>query len=108
MTPLRKDILPWPGDVSLTQVIDTNYVAGLVWGRYPQIRFMYRASKQLSLGFSLENPEQQVGSNVTFPSALSSILTTQYNTGSNELKVPNATPDFVFKGSQDRRSRIPP
>jgi len=99
MTPVKKDILPWPGDVATTQVVDTNYVAGLVQGRYPQVRFVYRASKTTSLGFSLENPEQQVGNNVTYPSALTSILTTQYNTGSNELKVPNMTPDFVFKGS---------
>ena len=41
MTPVKKNILPWPGDVSTTQVIDTNYVAGLVWGRYPQIRVVY-------------------------------------------------------------------
>jgi hypothetical protein len=101
MTPVKKDILPWPGDVGTTQVIDTNYVAGLVWGRYPQIRVVYHNSKQASFGFSLENPEQQVGNNVVFSSALNAILTTQYNTGSNELKVPNMTPDFVFKGSFD-------
>jgi hypothetical protein len=99
MTPLKKDILPWPGDVATTQVVDTNYVAGLVNGRYPQVRVVYRPSKTTSLGFSLENPEQQVGNNVTYPAALSSILTTQYNTGSNELKVPNLMPDMVFKGS---------
>jgi hypothetical protein len=99
MTPMKKDILPWPGDVSITQVVDQNYVAGLVWGRYPQIRVVYRASKQMSFGFSLENPEQQVGNNVVFPTGLNSIISTQYNTGSNELEVPNATPDFIFKGS---------
>jgi len=105
MTPVRKDILPWPGDVATTQVIDTNYVAGLVWGRYPQVRIVYHASKAASFGFSVENPEQQVGSGsasgVVFPAALASTLNTQYNTGSNELKVPNTTPDFVLKGSFD-------
>src|SRR5271165_3851789 len=99
MTPVKKDILPWPGDVATTQVVDTNYVAGLVQGRYPQVRIAYRVNPKTSLGFSIDNPEQQVGNNVTFPSALNTILTTQYNTGSNELKVPNITPDFVFKGS---------
>jgi len=101
MTPEKTDILPWPGDVATTQVIDTNYVPGLVWGRYPQVRLVYRYSPAVSLGFSVENPEQQVGSGsasgVIFPAALVSTLNTQYNIGTNELKVPNATPDFVVK-----------
>ena len=105
MTPVKKNILPWPGDVSTTQVIDTNYVAGLVWGRYSQVRVVYHYSDATSLGFSIENPEQQVGSGsasgVVFPILLASTLNTQYNVGTNELKVPNMTPDFVFKGSFD-------
>jgi hypothetical protein len=105
MTPAKKDILPWPGDVALTQVIDTNYVAGLVWGRYPQVRLVYHYSKAASFGLSIENPEQQVGNGaaigVTFPAALASTLNTQYNVGTNGLAVPNATPDFVLKGSFD-------
>ena len=101
MTPNKKGILPWPGDVATTQVIDTNYVAGLVQGRYPQFRIVYNASKGMAFGFSVENPEQQVGNNVVFPSGINSIISTQYNTGSQELKVPNMTPDFVLKGSFD-------
>ncbi|HMD41430.1 MAG TPA: hypothetical protein VKH45_00020 [Candidatus Acidoferrum sp.] len=62
LTPVKKNILPWPGDVSTTQVVDTNYVAGLVWGRYPQLRMVYHYSSAASFGFSIENPEQQVGS----------------------------------------------
>jgi hypothetical protein len=103
MTPEKTDILPWPGDVATTQVIDTNYVPGLVWGRYPQVRLVYRYSKAASFAFSVENPEQQVGSGsasgVIFPAALASTLNTQYNIGTNELKVPNATPDFVVKAA---------
>jgi hypothetical protein len=101
MTPMKKDILPWPGDVSITQVIDQNYVAGLVWGRYPQLRVVYRYSDAASFGFSLENPEQQVGSGVVFPTLLAPTLETQYNVGTNELGVPNAAPDFVIKASFD-------
>jgi hypothetical protein len=101
MTPVKKSILPWPGDVSTTQVIDTNYVAGLVWGRYPQVRVVYHYSDAASFGFSIENPEQQVGSSVVFPAALAPTLNTQYNVGTNELEVPNMTPDFVLKGSFD-------
>ena len=57
MTPEKTDILPWPGDVATTQVIDTNYVAGLVWGRFPQVRLVYHVSRGTSFGFSVENPE---------------------------------------------------
>jgi hypothetical protein len=107
LTPVTKSILPWPGDVATTQVIDTNYVAGLVWGRYPQVRVVYHYSDAASFGFSLENPEQQVGngnaSGVVFPALLLSTLNTQYNVGTNELSVPNMTPDFVLKGSFDSK-----
>jgi len=105
MTPNKAGILPWPGDVAATHVIDNNFVAGLVWGRYPQLRAVYHFSKQVSLGWSVENPEQQVGDSVVFPTALTSTLSNQYNTGSNQLGVPNMTPDFVFKGSFDGKPR---
>jgi hypothetical protein len=51
-----------PGGVATAQAVDTNYVAGLVWDRYPQIRFTYRINKTNWFAFSVENPEQQVGS----------------------------------------------
>jgi hypothetical protein len=101
MTPVKKNILPWPGDVATTQVIDTNYVAGLVWGRTPQLRLVYHASEVASFGFSIENPEQQVGNAVVFPAALAPTLNGQYNTGDNGLSVPNALPDFILKASFD-------
>jgi hypothetical protein len=104
MTPIKKLILPWPGDVATTQVLDTNYVAGLVFGRFPQLRVDYEASKNVAFAVSFENPEQQVGSGslgVVFPSGIASILNNQYNTGSNDLKVPNMTPDLVLKAAFD-------
>jgi hypothetical protein len=97
MTPVKKNILPWPGDASITQVIDTNYVAGLVWGRYPQLRIEYHYSDKAAFAFSVENPEQQVGGGVVFPTLLTSTLDDQYNVGSNELRVPNMTPDFILR-----------
>jgi len=102
MTPLKKGITPWPGDVATTQVLDTNYVAGTVWGRYPQVRIVYRASKSVNIGLSFEDPEQQVGKDVVFPSALAATLATQYNVNNlNQLKVPNATPDMVLRVAYD-------
>ena len=106
MTPSKQGILPWPGDVSTSQVIDTNYLAGTVQGRYPQVRFVYRASKSASLGFSVENPEQ-TACGVTFPSALASTLGSQYDNCSSSsgpgLATPNTLPDFVFKASFDTK-----
>ncbi|HEY6385651.1 MAG TPA: hypothetical protein VIX91_08230 [Candidatus Acidoferrum sp.] len=101
MTPNKEDILPWPGDIAAPQVIDLNFVAGFVVGRYPQFRLIYRPSEKMAFGFSVENPEQQVSNSVVFPSALNNTLTTQYNTGGSGLNVPNMTPDFVLKGSFD-------
>src|SRR5215470_4675953 len=103
ITPLKGAISPWPGDVSITQVVDQFFVAGLVWGRSPQIRVVYHYSDAVSFGFSAEIPEQQVGSSVVFPSALAPTLGTQYNTGSQGLKVPNAAPDFLVKAPFDGR-----
>ncbi len=105
MTPELTSIRPWPADAATTQVIDGSYVAGLVWGWYPQVRLVYHASQAASFGFSIENPEQQVlsgsASGLVFPAALASTLNTQYNVGTNGLAVPNTTPDFVVKGSFD-------
>jgi len=103
MTPLKSDISPWPGDMSITQVIDQTFVAGLVWGRSPQVRAVYRYSDALSFGFSAENPEQQVGNSVVFPAALASTLGSQYNVGTNGLEVPNTAPDFIAKAALDGR-----
>jgi hypothetical protein len=103
MTPNKEGILPWPADIAAPQVIDLNFVAGFVVGRYPQFRLVYRPSEKMAFGFSVENPEQQVSNSVVFPSALSSTLTTQYNTGTSGLNVPNMTPDFVLKGSFDNK-----
>jgi hypothetical protein len=103
MTPNKEDILPWPGDIAAPQVIDLNFVAGFVVGRYPQFRVVYRSSEKMAFGFSVENPEQQVSNSVVFPNALSSTLTTQYNNGGSGLNVPNMTPDFVLKSSFDNK-----
>jgi hypothetical protein len=64
MTPNKEDILPWPGDGAVTQVLDLNFVAGLVVGRYPQFRLVYRPSRKMAFGLSIENPEQQVSPTV--------------------------------------------
>jgi hypothetical protein len=103
LTPVRSDIQPAPSDALTTQAVDTNYVAGLVWDRSPSVRAVYRPNAAWSLAASIENPEQQVGSVVRFPASLGSVLTTQYNTGSGELRTPNAAPDTIGKVAWNRK-----
>lgn len=98
MTPQKDQISMWPSDVEISQAVDTNYLAGTVWGRIPQFRLAWRPSKRFNWAFSLENPEQQLGrSLVTLPSCCASELDAQYNTGSDELNVPNRMPDFITR-----------
>jgi hypothetical protein len=98
MTPVKGQLSVWPSDYELTQAVDTNYVAGKVWGRVPQVRFTYRPSTSFNWALSIENPEQQIGSGiVTLPSCCASDLAAQYNTGSNGLDVANAMPDILSR-----------
>ncbi|MBO0721451.1 MAG: hypothetical protein J2P41_11555, partial [Blastocatellia bacterium] len=102
LTPGRKGISALPGDLFYTQNIDTNYQAGLVWGRIPQFRFVYHASKIVALGFSAENPEQYIGGSAgggttTLPSALVTPYANLLNNGTTTLNVPNLHPDMVGK-----------
>jgi hypothetical protein len=98
MTPQKDQVSMWPSDVEISQAVDTNYVAGLVWGRIPQFRLAWRPSRRFNWAFSLENPEQQIGrSLVTLPTCCGTDLDVQYNTGSDELEVPNLMPDIVTR-----------
>jgi len=106
MTPQKGQISMWPSDVEMSQAVDTNYLAGMIWGRIPQVRLTWRPSKTFSWGFSLENPEQQLGKAgvVTLPSCCSSDLDAQFNTGGDELKVPDLMPDYTTRVAFDRKT----
>jgi hypothetical protein len=99
MTPQKGEISMWPSDVEMSQAVDTNYLVGMIWGRIPQARLTWRPSKTFSWAFSLENPEQQLGKSgvVTLPSCCSTDLDAQYNTGGDELKVPDFNPDYITR-----------
>jgi hypothetical protein len=98
MTPAKNELSMWPSDMDLSQAVDTNYVAGLVWGRYPQFRMTWRPSKTFGWAASVENPEQQIGNGiVTLPACCAEDIESQYNTGSDGLDVPNLMPDLVTR-----------
>ena len=98
MTPVKDQLSTWPSDIELTQAVDTNYLAGMVWARLPQFRVMWRPSPRFNWAASVENPEQEIGSGrIRLPGCCSSDIEAQYNTGSNGLRVPNLMPDFVTR-----------
>jgi hypothetical protein len=98
MTPPKDQLSIWPSDYELSQAVDTNYLAGLVWARTPQIRFTWRPSTRFNWAVSVENPEQQLGDGlITLPDCCAGDLEAQYNTGEDELRVPNLMPDIVTR-----------
>lgn len=104
MTPGKSGISPVPSDIFYTQVMDTNYLAGLVWARQTQVRFAYHPNTHFHAALSLENPQQYAGGSsggptITFPASFASntAITNQFNTGSNNYSVPNSMPDIIGK-----------
>jgi hypothetical protein len=102
MTPAKNQLSIWPSDYDLTDAVDMNYVAGMMWGRVPQVRFTYRPSPGFNWALSVENPEQQIGNGeVTLPSCCGE-LSEQYNNGSNGLDTANLMPDIVSRVAFNR------
>ncbi len=98
MTPAKDQLSMWPSDSVLTQAVDTNYLAGLVWARLPQLRVTWRPSRRFNWAASVENPEQQIGEGlIRLPGCCGSDIEAQYNTGSDGLRVPNLMPDLITR-----------
>ena len=89
MTAQKNQLSIWPSDLELSQAVDTNYLAGMIWNRTPQVRVTWRPSPRINWAVSLENPEQQLGRGlVVLPACCASDIDVQSNTGSDELGVP--------------------
>jgi hypothetical protein len=100
MTPAKDQLSIWPSAFEMSYAVDTNYLAGLVWGRTPQVRFTWRPSSRFNWALSAENPEQQIGDElVKLPACCTEELESQYNTGSDQFSVPNLMPDFVTRAA---------
>jgi hypothetical protein len=112
LTPNRKGISALPGDLFYSQVIDVNYVIGLPWTRQPGVRFLYHPSNKVTMGLSLENPNQYGGGSgggpqITPPAALAGMLGSQIdNTSGNVLSTPNVAPDIIAKIAFDPSSKV--
>ena len=110
LTPNRKGISALPGDLFYSQVIDVNYMAGLTWTRQPGVRFLYHPSNQVTMGISLENPDQYMGgsaggSTTVLPASLTGLAGTQLDNQTNVQTTPNLHPDIIGKIAFDPSSR---
>lgn len=103
LTPNRKGLSALPADLFYSQVVDVNYQNGLAWSRAAQFRLVYHPSDTVALGFSLENPEQYIGSSgsgglITLPAAFSgNTYLGEVNNGTTTYSVPNLHPDIIGK-----------
>jgi len=100
LTPNRRGISPMPSDIFYSNDMDTNYQLGLTWARQPQVRLMYHATDELTLGVSVENPDQYVGGAAVLPSAFSA---TEVDTGTATTQ-PNIFPDIIAKAAFDTKA----
>jgi hypothetical protein len=108
LTPNRVGISPIPGDIFYTQNMDTNYQAGLIWTRAPQVRFIAHPNENVAFGVALENPQQAIGGGgggtpAVLPSGLNATLNSQFQGGSGAgiYNIPNWFPDIIAKVAFD-------
>ena len=100
LTPNRRGMSPMPSDIFYTNDMDTNYQVGLTWTRQPQVRAIYHATDEFTMGLSLENPDQYVGSAVVLPSAFTASEVDQGTATSQ----PNVFPDVIGKVAYDTKA----
>lgn len=115
LTPTREGLSPFPDNVFTALRLDTSYLAGLVYGRQPELRLIYHATDWWSLGVALANPQQFVPSSVVFPTdGNTNFFSQQFDNGSSSTSatsatinptVPNLHPDIIAKTAFDWRLR---
>jgi hypothetical protein len=110
LTPARKGIPALTSGLMLTQDLDPNIQSGLVWGRVPQFRAVYRPNRGIAVGASVESGETYAGGSsgagtITLPSALAPNYFNQVDLGTSGLAVPNPHLDFIGKVAFDWTGR---
>lgn len=111
LTPNRRGISPFPGDLFYSQVMDTNYMVGLTWTRQPGMRILFHPTDTVTFGLSAEQPDQYIGgsgggSTVVLPAAYTALSGTQLDAANETLAAPSLTPDFIGKLAFDPVARF--
>jgi hypothetical protein len=104
LTPGRVGISPLPADIFYSLNIDTNYQAGLVWARIPELRVVtHFADDKVHFALALDQAEGYIGGNggsgiVAVPGTLSSTYVGgELNNAGTTLNAPNVFPDLIAK-----------
>jgi len=103
ITPNRVGLGSMPADISNTLVEDFDYQVGLAWTRQTAVRFILHPTPRLAYGLAIESPDQYIGQSgeVTFPSAFSTQLSSQFDSGSGVSTAPALHPDVIAKIAYD-------
>jgi hypothetical protein len=103
LTPNRTGLSPMPSDLALTLGEDANVHVGVNHSRAGTFRAVWHPNDNFAWGIGIENPQQFVGSEVTFPTAFAagkSNLTGQFDNGVT-AGIPNVGPDINTKLAWD-------
>jgi hypothetical protein len=106
LTPNRKGIGAFPGDIFYSQDMDTNYQVGLTWKRAPQFRVLYHPNDSWTMGVSVENPDASITSATTTPTLFAPVSGQLDATSGGTLSTPPTPgyiPDFIFKVANDTK-----
>jgi hypothetical protein len=113
MTPGRTGISPLPGDIFYSQDMDTNYQAGLVWGRIPELRLVgHFANDKVAFALALDQNETYVGGSagiavITASSTLSSTyIGGELNNAGTTVSAPAVFPDLIAKLAFDPSTHV--
>ena len=112
ITPGRTGISPLPGNLFYSQDIDVNYQAGLVWGRIPELRFVFHPTSKAAIAVALDNQEQYWGGSAGGPTpvlptgptvfgGVAGLPGSQLNNQGTTVNAPQFIPDVIVKIALD-------
>ncbi|HEV2232552.1 MAG TPA: hypothetical protein VGV68_04005, partial [Terriglobia bacterium] len=99
-TPNRVGVSPLPGDIFFSDLMDTNYQLGDVWGRIPELRLAYHfPNDKAAFAVALDSPDQYMGGTngsaaVTLPTCCAVYAGGELDNGTTTLSPPNRAPDI--------------
>jgi len=100
LTPNRRGLGPMPTDLAITYNEDQNIGVGLPYTRAAEFRVAYHPNDHWAMGVGIENPNQFIGGFVALPAAFSTMLSPQFDNGS-QIGAPNLFPDIISKIAYD-------